>query len=78
MQSGKDRSKTCSELFNGEYAGIYSNEKPLTKELLFDADLIICMEEDRDLIAEKFSKEYIVKRLWFWILRIFMDICKKN
>ena len=60
----KDRSKTAFELFGGDYCGIYSNEKPLTKELIDKAYYVVCMQEEhRDFIAEYFPKEYMQKKI---------------
>lgn len=61
---GKHRSKTASELFNGEYVGIYSEEKPLTKELLDKSTIIYVFEEhQRKFIAENFPKQYLSKKI---------------
>ena len=61
---GMHRSKTGAEIFGGEYAGIYSNTNPLTKELLEEADVIYVMEpHQRKYIGENFPNEYLTKRI---------------
>ena len=65
---GKHRSKTASELFKDKhetnYVGIYSEDRPLTKELLNWAELIVVMEElHRKFIAENYPKEYLQKKI---------------
>lgn len=57
---GMHRSKTAAEMFNGQYAGIYSEKNPLTAELLENAEIVYVMEEhQRDYIAEHFPKQYM-------------------
>jgi predicted protein tyrosine phosphatase len=61
---GEHRSKTAAEMYNGKYAGIYSEEVPLTQELLEWADIVYVMEEhQRDFIAEHFPKQYMMKKI---------------
>jgi predicted protein tyrosine phosphatase len=61
---GKDRSKTATELFSGKYAGIYSEDVPLTIEIVNWADIIYVMEEHhRDFIADNFPKQYMMKKI---------------
>ena len=65
---GKYRSKTAQELFakkhNTESAGIYSEENPLTKEKINQAEIIFVMEEhQRKEIAKRFPKEYMTKKI---------------
>lgn len=61
------RSKTAEELFRGSFetksAGLY-NERPVTKEQLEWADLIVVMEdEQRAEISKRFPKLYMKKRI---------------
>jgi len=61
------RSKTAEELFNSKFstksAGLY-NKKPVTKQQLSWADVIIVMEEEqRSEIAKRFPKQYLQKRI---------------
>jgi predicted protein tyrosine phosphatase len=61
---GKYRSKTAAWLFKAEYAGIYSEEKPLTAELLQRASVVYVFEESqRRFIADHFPKEYLSKQI---------------
>ena len=61
---GRHRSKTAVKLFSGRFAGIYSEDNPLTKELLVWADKICVMEEhQRTFIANNFPKEYLQKKI---------------
>ena len=61
---GMHRSKTAAEVFGGEYAGIYSNRKELTKELLEEADIVYVMEpHQRKHIADNFPKQYLLKKI---------------
>jgi predicted protein tyrosine phosphatase len=63
----QNRSKTAEELFKNKHetmsAGLY-NQKPLTKEELTWADLIIVMEEtQRTEISKRFPKQYLQKKI---------------
>lgn len=65
---GKHRSRTGAEIFtdryDSKYAGVYSEENPLTKELLEWSDLVIVMEdEQRKIIGERFPKQYLTKKI---------------
>jgi predicted protein tyrosine phosphatase len=65
---GKYRSKTAQDLFSNNYitesAGIFSEENPLTKNKLKQADIIFTMDENqRSEIASRFPKEYIMKKI---------------
>jgi len=63
------RSPTAEKIFKDKYetksagVGEYA-KKPLTKELLEWADIILVMEEwQREIIGEKFPKEYLKKKI---------------
>ena len=63
----RHRSKTAEELFKDRFqtksAGLF-NEKPLTKEQLSWADIVVVMEdEQRKEISKRFPKEYLQKRI---------------
>jgi predicted protein tyrosine phosphatase len=61
---GQNRSKLASELFGGNYAGLYSEKHPLTKELLEEAQIVFVMEEEqRKTIGEQFPKQYLSKKI---------------
>lgn len=65
---GKHRSRTAAELFAGEhqtaYAGVYSEEQPVTQELLAWADTIFVMEEQqRTWIVEHYPQIMLRKRV---------------
>lgn len=61
---GMHRSKTASEIFGGDYAGLYSENNPLTSEKITKADIVFVMEEDqRKEIAKRFPKEYLTKKI---------------
>lgn len=61
---GKHRSKTAAELFGGTYARVYSQDNPVTKELLADANTVFVMEEaQRKVFGERFPKEYLEKKI---------------
>src|SRR5574342_1243414 len=61
------RSKTAEELFRAKYetksAGLY-NEKPVTKEQMEWADLVVVMEDEQRLeLSKRFPKIYLKKRI---------------
>ena len=63
----QNRSKTAEEIFkdrfNTKSAGLY-NAKPVTDNQISWADTIIVMEEaQRSEIAERFPKQYMLKRI---------------
>lgn len=63
----QNRSKTAEELFqeqfNTQSAGLY-NQKPVTNEQLYWADVVIVMEEEqRHELAKRFPKTYLQKRI---------------
>jgi len=63
----QNRSKTAEEIFKGRFntksAGLY-NSKPVNKKQISWADAIIVMEEaQRSEIANRFPKQYILKRI---------------
>ncbi|MBI2137421.1 phosphotyrosine protein phosphatase [Candidatus Woesearchaeota archaeon] len=63
----KNRSKTAEKIFkdrfNTKSAGLYS-AKPVTDKQISWADAIIVMEEaQRSEIAERFPKQYMLKRI---------------
>lgn len=63
----KHRSKTAEEVFKPEFktksAGLY-NERPLTKQQLNWADLVLVMEECQiSEIAKRFPEYYLTKRI---------------
>ncbi len=65
---GRHRSRTAAELFHGRfqtrYAGVYSEERPVTAALLSWADVVVVMEDhQRQEISEQFPKEYGQKRI---------------
>lgn len=61
---GKNRSKTAAEMFRGNYAGIYSEENPLTEELLQKAEIVYVFEnKHREYIAEHFPIIYLKKKI---------------
>lgn len=65
---GKYRSKTAQDLFSKQHitnsAGIFSEENPLTKNKIIEADIIFTMEENqRREIATRFPKEYMLKKI---------------
>jgi len=65
----QNRSKTAEELFKDDYktksAGLY-NEKPVTKEEMSWADIIITMEnEQRDELIKRFPKQCMEKRILY-------------
>ncbi len=75
----QNRSITAEHLFKNSYhtksAGLY-NQKPVTKEELSWADLVIVMEdEQREEIAHRFPKQYLQKRIISWNIP---DIYKKD
>ena len=64
---GQNRSKTAAEFFKDRFktksAGLY-NDKPITKEQLTWADLVIVMEDrQRAEIAHRFPNIYMQKRI---------------
>jgi len=65
---GRNRSRTAAELFKDRfetrYAGVYSEERPVTAALLSWADVVVVMnDEQRREISERFPKEYGQKRI---------------
>lgn len=65
---GKHRSRTAAELYANkhetEYAGVYSEERPVTKELLEWAGTIFVMEEhQRKWLAENYPEQIMKKRV---------------
>lgn len=61
---GMNRSRTAAEIFNGEYAGILSRNKPVTEELIKNADVIYVMEENQEnFIAKNFPKLFKKKKI---------------
>ena len=63
----QNRSKTAEEMFKNKFktksAGLY-NEKPISKQQLEWADLIIVMEEaQRKELAKRFPKQYLSKQI---------------
>lgn len=61
---GMHRSRTGAEIFGGEYAGVYSIRRPLTKDILAKADVIYVMEPHHSkFIGENFPNEYLTKRI---------------
>ncbi len=63
----ENRSKTAEEIFrdrfNTKSVGLY-NAKPVTEKQISWADTIIVMEEyQRSEIANRFAKQYILKRI---------------
>jgi len=58
---GKYRSRTAATLFGGKFKGVYVN---LKKEDLAWADIVYIFEEEQgNLIAERFPKEYLKKKI---------------
>ena len=62
------RSPTAEEIFSEKYdtncAGIYSEDKPVTAQLMKWADTIVCMEEvQRKWIVENYGKYTLSIRL---------------
>jgi len=60
----QNRSKTAEEIFSERFqtksAGLF-NKKPVTKNQLEWADLVVVMEDfQRQEIAERFPKQYII------------------
>ena len=61
---GRHRSRTAAELFSGRYAGIYSEESPVTDELISWADMVLVMEDaQRSWIGENFPKQCMAKKI---------------
>ena len=65
---GKHRSRTAELLFNNEFqtrsAGLFSETRRVQKEDLLWADTVFVMEEfQREEIARRFPKEYLLKRI---------------
>ncbi len=63
----QNRSRTAEEIFRGEYetksAGLY-NEKPVTKEQLEWADIVVVMEDSqRKEISRRFPEAYMKKKI---------------
>ena len=63
-----DRSPTAEEIFGLKHetksAGIYSEAKPVTSELLEWAELVFVIEQhQRKWISERFPKEYLKKKI---------------
>ncbi|SRR3989344_4734056 len=63
----ENRSKTAAELFKGKFntksAGLYC-QKPLSREQMSWADVVIVMEEEqRHELAKRFPKLYLQKRV---------------
>ena len=51
----ENRSRTAAEMYDGEYAGIRSEERPVTEELLRWADKVYVFEtEHADWIRDRF------------------------
>jgi len=64
---GRHRSRTAADLFRKthftDYAGLYS-EKPMTKDQLEWADLIVVMEDvQRAELGRRFPAQYLSKRI---------------
>ena len=62
-----NRSKTAENIFKKKFnvksAGLY-NENPVSKKQISWADIIVVMEESqRNVLAERFPKEYMQKRI---------------
>ena len=60
LQRSPTAAKLFSEEYETEYAGIYSKEKPVTKEKLDWADKIFVMEEEHKIELNKLFKGYKV------------------
>ena len=61
---GENRSKTAAEILGGNYAGIYSENNPVTKEKLVEAETIFVFEdEQRKWMGKNFPEEYLKKRI---------------
>ncbi len=63
----QNRSKTAEELFKDKFetrsAGLY-NEKPVTKEQLEWADIIVVMEDEQRLeLSKRFPRIYMKKKI---------------
>lgn len=63
----ENRSKTAEQLFRDKFetksAGLY-NERPVYKDQMSWADLIVVMEEDqRKELSKRFPNEYMQKRI---------------
>jgi len=63
----QNRSKTAEELFQGRFntksCGLF-NDNPITVSELEWADTVVVMEEfQRDEIAKRFPREYMMKRV---------------
>ena len=63
----QNRSKTAEEIFKNRFntksAGLY-NAKPVTEKQISWADVVIVMEESqRNEIAKRFPKQYLLKRI---------------
>jgi predicted protein tyrosine phosphatase len=63
----QNRSRTAEELFKDKFptksAGLY-NEKPVTEDQLFWADLVVVMEdEQRTELSRRFPQQYLQKRI---------------
>ena len=64
----KNRSRTAEELFKGSYdtrsAGLYNQERPLTKELVDWTDAIVVFEEtQKKELLNRFPEETSKKRV---------------
>lgn len=64
---GRHRSKTAAEIFKSDsetdYAGLYA-DKPVTKEQMLWADIVVVMEEEqRAELAKRFPTLYLEKRI---------------
>ena len=63
----RHRSRTAAELFSNHstsYAGIYSEDRPLTKQLLEQSDIVFVMEDvQRQFVVNNFSSLALQKRL---------------
>ena len=61
---GENRSKTAANIFNGEYAGIYSEKQPVTKDLLEEASELIVFEDNHiKWIAKNYPKYYLKHKI---------------
>ena len=63
----KHRSKTAEELFRNTFetqsVGLFDG-KPVTREALAWADIVLVMEEEQSIeLAKRFPKEYLQKRI---------------
>ena len=64
----KHRSRTAAEIYqddhNTSFAGVYSEERPVTKKLLAETDTVFFMEESqRTIVTKQFPKLSMQKRL---------------